>query len=145
MIWSLTILSCNICVLTYAQCVVTYVQCLVTYAQSVVIYAQCVVKYAYCTMLLSQSNHAFFLFPFRPQKFLGRVEQIFQKSPRRYLSSRKLKANVWIFQIAFSQWIAPLTKKIVIWSYLFRAGLHLHVRKISTLSVKQVKFFAKIS
>ena len=27
----------------------------------------------------------------------------------------------------------------------FRAGLHLHVRKISTLSVKQFKLFAKIS
>ena len=27
----------------------------------------------------------------------------------------------------------------------FRAGLHLHVRKISTFSVKQFKFFAKIS
>ena len=58
------------------------------------------------------SNHAFYVpFPFRPQKFWGRVEQIFQNSPRRYLSSRRLKANIWIFQIAFSQWIAPLTKK----------------------------------
>ena len=49
-------------------------------------------------------NHAFFvLFPLRPPKFWGRVKQIFQNCPRRYLSSRKLEANVWKFQNAFSQ------------------------------------------
>ena len=45
------------------------------------------------------SNHAFFvLFPLRPPKFWGRVEQIFQNSSRRYLSSQRLKANIWARQ-----------------------------------------------
>ena len=57
------------------------------------------------------SNHAFFLlFPCRPPKFCGWVKQVFRNSLRRYLSSWRLKANIWIFQIAFSQWIAPLTR-----------------------------------
>ena len=48
------------------------------------------------------SNHAFLvLFPSIPPKFWGRVEEIFQNSPRRYLSSRRLKSNIWIFHIAF--------------------------------------------
>ena len=52
----------------------------------------------------------FFTFSVRPQKFWGRVEQIFQKSPCRYLSSWRLKANICLIQIAFSRWIAPLRK-----------------------------------
>ena len=43
--------------------------------------------------------------------------------------------NIWIFQIAFSQWIAPLIKH----RFLFFS--HLHVRKISTLSIKLFLFF----
>ena len=57
-----------------------------------------------------------FTFSVRPQKFWGRSEQIFQKSPCRYLSSWRLKANIWIFQIAFSRWIAE--KKIVFRSFI---------------------------
>ena len=66
---------------------------------------------------------------FRPPKFWGRVKQFLQNFPRRYLSSWRLKANIWIFQIAFSQWIAPLTKNSFL--VIIRGGLHLQVRKIS--------------
>ena len=89
-----------------------------------------------------QSYHAFSP-PFRPKMFWGYIDQKLKNGLYRYLSSWKFKANIWIFQIAFSQWIAPLTKNR--FQVFFRAGLHLHVRKISTFSVKQFKFFDKIS
>ena len=77
------------------------------------------------------SNNAFFvLFPFRPLKFWGRVVQIFQNSLRRYFSSRRLRKNTWIFQIAlhneYLYW-----QKIVFWSFL----------ELSNLSVKLFLFF----
>ena len=60
-----------------------------------------------------QSDHIFFTLSLKTSE----VEQILQNSPRRYLSSWRLKANIWIFQIAFSQWLAPLTKNRF-WSFL---------------------------
>ena len=50
-----------------------------------------------------KSNHVFLVFPFRPQMFWGRVEKIFKNGQCSYLGSWKFKANIWIFQIAFSQ------------------------------------------
>ena len=87
-----------------------------------------------------QATCFFYIFPSNLQSF---GDEIFQNGPRKYLSAWRLKANIWIFQIAFLQWIAPLTKNCFL--VFFRAGLHLHVRKILTLSVKQFNFFAKIS
>ena len=59
-----------------------------------------------------KSNHVFLVFPFRPQMFWGRVEKIFKNGQCSYLGSWKFKANIWIFQIAFSQWIAPLIAQL---------------------------------
>ena len=75
--------------------------------------------------------------------FWGRVDQVFQNSPRRYLSSSRLKPNIFIFQIPFSQWIAQLWNKLFFW--FFRGRFDLHVRKISALTVTLFMFFAKIS
>ena len=47
-----------------------------------------------------------------PPCVLGTSWSDFPKQPR-YLSSSSLKANIWIFQIAFSEWIAPVRKKFV--------------------------------
>ena len=117
MIWSLTILSCNICDLTYAKCVVTYVQCLVTYAQSVVIYAQ-------CTMLLSQSNQVFFLFPSDHRCFgdeLNRSSkmalQIFELMK---IESKYLDISNCVFTMNCST-----DKKIVFWSFLGRDFIYM--------------------
>ena len=71
-----------------------------------------------CRTSWHKSNHVFLLFPFRPQMFWGRDEEIFKNGQCRYLGSWKFKANIWIFQIAFSQWIAPLIKHRFLFFFL---------------------------
>ena len=103
--------------------------------------------------------------------FVGRVDRIHKTSHTRMLSfyffasdlqcfgdelnvsSKTAPANIW----ANKNWSKYLdTSKLRFHNELlhwqknrflvfFRAGLHLHVRKISTLSVKQFMFFAKMS
>ena len=90
------------------------------------------------------SNHAFFvLFPLRPPKFWGRVEQIFQNGPANIWAHENWKQIFGYFKLRFHNELLHWQKNRFL--VFFRAGLHLHVRKISTLSVKQFKLFAKIS
>ena len=90
------------------------------------------------------SNHAFYVpFPFRPQKFWGRVEQIFQNGPANIWAHENWKQIFGYFKLRFHNELLHWQKNRFL--VFFRAGLHLHVRKISTLSVKQFKLFAKIS
>ena len=68
-------------------------------------------------------------------------------------SSQTAHADIWAhkdwkqifvyFKLSFHNELLHWPKKCFL--VLFRAGLHLHVRKISTLSVKQFNIFAKIS
>ena len=89
-------------------------------------------------------NHAFFLlFPLRPPKFWGRVEQIFQNGPANIWAHENWKQIFGYFKLRFHNELLHWQKNRFL--VFFRAGLHLHVRKISTLSVKQFKLFAKIS
>ena len=64
-----------------------------------------------------------------------------KKNPIALCCYPKSNGSVRTFQIMFSQWIALHKKSF---SGRFRAGLHLHVRKISTLSVKQFIFCKNI-
>ena len=90
------------------------------------------------------SNHAFYVpFPFRPQKFWGRVEQIFQNGPANIWAHENWKQIFGYFKLRFHNELLHWEKNRFL--VFFRAGPHLHVRKISTLSVKQFKFFDKIS
>ena len=92
----------------------------------------------------STYNHAFFLlFPLRPPKFWGRVEQIFQNGPANIWAHENLKQIFGYFKLRFHNELLHWEKNHFL--VFFRAGLHLHVRKISMFSVKQFKFFAKIS
>ena len=74
--------------------------------------------------------------------FWGRVEHI-QKQHMQIFGFRKNQSKYLdISNCVFTKNCSTDKKSL---SGLFRTGLNLHVRKISTLSVKQFKFFAKIS
>ena len=75
--------------------------------------------------------------------FWGRVEQIFQNGPANIWAHENWKQIFGYFKLRFHNELLHWQKNRFL--VFFRAGLHLHVRKISTLSVKQFKLFAKIS
>ena len=86
----------------------------------------------------------FVLFPFRPLKFGGQVEQIFSQTAHAVIWAHKDWKQIFVyFKLSFHNELLHWQKKCFL--VFFRAGLHLHVRKISTLSVKQFNIFAKIS
>ena len=84
----------------------------------------------------------FLLFPFKPPKFWGRVEQIFQNGPANIWAHKNWKQIFGYFKLRFHNELLHWEKNHFL--VFFRAGLHLHVRKISSFSVKQFYFFAKI-
>ena len=84
----------------------------------------------------------FVLFPFRPLKFGGQVEQIFSQTAHAVIWAHKDWKQIFVyFKLSFHNELLHWEKNRFL--VFFRAGLHLHVRKISTFSVKQFKFFCK--
>ena len=79
-----------------------------------------------------KSNHASFTLPLGHHVFWGRAEQIFRNGPCRYLGSWKFKANIWIFQIPFSHWIAPLRKKL--FSVFYGTGVLMNEKDLIQIS-----------
>ena len=59
------------------------------------------------------------------------------------LDNKNIDANIWIFQIPFSQWRGRLWKKLF-WGFLWQ-GFHLSLPKISTFTDPPFTFFAHIS
>ena len=57
--------------------------------------------------------------------------------------NKNIDANIWIFQIPFSQWRGGLIKKLF-WGFFWQWS-HLSLPKISTLTVPPFTFFAHIS
>ena len=59
------------------------------------------------------------------------------------LDNKNIDANIWIFQIPFSQWRGGLWKKLF-WGFFWQWS-HLSLPKISTLTDPPFTFFAHIS
>ena len=59
------------------------------------------------------------------------------------LDNKNIDANIWIFQIPFSQWRGRLWKKLF-WGFFWQWS-HLSLPKISTLTDPPFTFFAHIS
>ena len=59
------------------------------------------------------------------------------------IDNKNIDANIWIFQIPFSQWRGRLWKKLF-WVFFWRWS-HLSLPKISTLTDPPFTFFAHIS
>ena len=57
--------------------------------------------------------------------------------------NKNIDANIWIFQISFSQWRGGLIKKLF-WGFFWQWS-HLSLPKISTLTDPPFTFFAHIS
>ena len=100
-------------------------------------------SFTFCTQNFT-SNHAFFLpFSFKPPKFLDELNRSSKTAPANIWAHKNWKQIFGYFKLRFHNELLHWEKNHFL--VFFRAGLHLHVRKISMFSVKQFKFFAIIS
>ena len=87
----------------------------------------------------------FFTFSLQTSDVLGTSWTDIQKRPTQIFGL----IIIWSKYLDFSNCVFTMnssTKKtIVFWSFIGQAGIHLHVRKVSSFSVKQFMFFAEIS
>ena len=94
-------------------------------------------KTSHITML------SFYFFPSDLQSFGDELNISSKTAPANIWAHKNLKQIFGYFKLRFHNELLHWEKNRFL--VFFRARLHLHVRKISTLSVKQFKFFDKIS